>query len=87
MAYVSAQWNQIVMGDMGDAPTIWLATGTDIHTDADATDFIADGHAKGMKVNDVVIYVKTTATIGATLHVITAVTVGGAATMSPAILA
>jgi hypothetical protein len=38
-------------------------------------------------VNDVVIYVKTSATIGATMHVVTAVTSGGAATMAPAILA
>jgi hypothetical protein len=86
MAYVSAQWNALTPG-VGDAPTLWLASGVDVHTDADATDFIADGSAKGMKVNDVVIYVKTTATVGATMHVITAVTAGGAATMSPAILA
>ena len=86
MAYVSSNWNCMVPG-VGSAPSIWLATGTDVHTDADATDFIADGAAKGLAVNDVVIYVKTTATIGATTHVVTAVTAGGAATMSPAILA
>jgi hypothetical protein len=40
-----------------------------------------------MRVNDVVIVVKTSATIGATLHVVTAVTAGGAATIAPAILA
>lgn len=86
MAYSSATWNLMVPG-VGDAPAIWLATGTDVHTDADATDFISDGDAKGMKVNDVVIYVKTTATVGATVHVVSAVTAGGAATMTPAILA
>lgn len=86
MAYVSAQWNQLVPGVAG-APSVWLAYGTDVHTDADASDFISDGAAKGMRVNDVVIYVKTTATIGATIHVVTAVTAGGAATMAPAILA
>jgi uncharacterized protein involved in high-affinity Fe2+ transport len=86
MPYVSAQWNNVVPG-VGGAPSIILATGTDIHTDADATDFITDGFAKGFKVGDLVIYLKTTATIGATLHVITAVTVNGAATMSLAILA
>jgi hypothetical protein len=86
MAYVTAQWNKIVNG-VGDAPSIWMAYGTDVHTDADASDFISDGAAKGFKVNDVVIYIKTTATIGATIHVVTAVTVGGAATMAPAILA
>lgn len=86
MAYTTAQWNMISEGIAG-GPRLWLAYGTDVHTDADATDFISDGSAKGMKVNDVVIYVKTSATIGATLHVVTAVTAGGAATMSPAILA
>ena len=53
----------------------------------DATDFISDGDAKGLKVNDVVIYVKTTATVGATLHSVGSVTAGGAATLTPAILA
>ena len=86
MAYVTDQWN-CVIPSVGDQPKVWLAYGTDVHTDVDAADFIEDGAAKGMKVNDVVIYVKTTATIGATTHVVTAVTEAGAATMSPAILA
>lgn len=87
MAYVSAQLNQVVGGDIGDAPALWLMYGTDVHTDVDATDFISDGHAKGLKVGDFVLYNKTTATIGVTVHSVTAVTVGGAATLSPAILA
>jgi len=86
MAYVSAQWNLLVSG-VGGSPSLWLGRGEDIHGDADATDFIADGSAKGMRVNDIVLYQKTTATIGVTVHVITAVTAGGAATMAPAILA
>lgn len=86
MAYVTAQWNCLVLG-VGGAPSVWLGRGEDIHTDADASNFISDGSAKGMKVDDVVIYVKTTATRGATIHVVTAVTAGGAATMAPAILA
>ena len=85
MAYVSAQWNQLSVG-MGDAPSLWIGYGTDIHTDVDAADFVSDGSDKGMKVNDVVIYVKTTATIGATVHSVQTVTAGGAATLSPAIL-
>jgi hypothetical protein len=85
MAYVSAQWNLMVLG-VGDAPSIWVATGADIHTDADAANFASDGVAKGMKVNDVVIYVKTTATVGATLHTVLSLS-ATAATLSPAILA
>lgn len=86
MAYVSAQLNLMVPG-MGEGPSIWIMYGTDIHTDVDATDWISDGAAKGLRVNDVVHYVKTTATIGATTHSVQTVTAGGAATLSPAILA
>jgi len=86
MAYVSAQLNKISQG-VGGGPELWLMYGEDVHTDADATDFISDGDAKGLKVNDVVIYVKTTATVGATLHSVGSVTAGGAATLTPAILA
>lgn len=86
MAYVSAQLNQVASG-FGGGQALWLMKGTDVHTDVDATDFISDGSAKGLKVDDVVIYVKTTATVGATTHSVSAVTAGGAATLSPAILA
>jgi hypothetical protein len=86
MAYVSSQWNLAVPG-VGGAPSIWIGYGTDANGDADASDFISDGAAKGMRVGDIVLYSKTTATIGTTIHYITAVTAGGAATMAPAILA
>ena len=86
MAYVSAQLNQVTSA-LGAGPSMWLMYGTDVHTDVDAADFISDGSDKGMAVTDVVIYVKTTATVGATLHSVSAVTAGGAATLTPAILA
>lgn len=86
MAYVSSQLNCMASA-MGGGPALWHMTGTDVHTDADATDFISDGDAKGLKVGDVVFYVKSTATVGATVHSVSAVTAGGAATLSPAILA
>lgn len=86
MAYVSAQLNKVTSG-IGSAQELWLMSGTDVHTDVDAADFISDGDAKGLKVSDVVIYVKTTATVGATLHSVSSVTAGGAATLTPAILA
>ena len=65
---------------------LWAFTGTDVHTDVDATDYFTNGDAAGMKVGDLLIYVKSTATVGATLHSVSAVTAGGAATVSPAIL-
>lgn len=86
MAYVSAQLNLAKprMGENDQA--LWLMNGVDVHTDIDAADFISDGYDKGLKVSDIVIYVKTTATIGATVHSVQTVTAGGAATLSPAIL-
>lgn len=86
MAYVTAQWNLMVPG-VGNEPSLWIGYGTDVHTDVDADDFVSDGLAKGMKVNDIVIYVKTTATIGATLHSVRAVVTAGAMSLSAAILA
>lgn len=86
MSYVSAQLN-VAVPQIGAAPAIWTYYGTDIHTDVDASDFFSDGAAKGMKVNDIVFVTKTTATIGVTVHTVTVVTAGGAATIAPAILA
>lgn len=85
MAYVPANLTKIAQGVGG--PSLWTLTGTDVHTDADASGFITDGDAKGMKVGDMLIYVKSTATVGATLHSVGSVTAGGAATLTPAILA
>lgn len=86
MAYGATGLRSLGLG-LGAGPEIWLYASADIHTDVDAADYFTTGDAMGMKVNDIVIVVKTTATIGATLHVVTAVTAGGAATVSPAILA
>jgi hypothetical protein len=85
MAYIPANLSKIAGGVGG--PAHWYLTGTDVHTDVDASDFISDGHAKGMKVGDILTYVKSTATVGATLHSVSVVTTGGAATITPAILA
>ncbi len=85
MAYVSSQWNLLIPGVSG-APSIWLGYGTDIHTDADAADFVSDGVTKGMRVNDVVLYVKTSATLGVTIHTVVAGT-SPAVSLNPAILA
>lgn len=71
----------------GGGGSIWTYVSTDVHTDVDAAGYFTNGHALGMKVNDIVIVVKSSATIGATIHVVSAVTAGGAATIEPAILA
>lgn len=87
MAYATSNPPALIAQAIGDNPGLWTYTSTDVHTDVDAADYFSNGSALGMRVNDVVIVVKTSATIGATLHVVTAVTAGGAATVSGAILA
>jgi Fe-S cluster assembly scaffold protein SufB len=87
MAYSTSLPPVQVASGFGSGAALFIYSSADVHTDVDATDYFTNGSALGMKVNDVVIVVKTTATIGATIHVVTAVTAGGAATVSPAILA
>lgn len=77
----------IVPAQPGGGNNLWHYKSADVHTDVDAADYFSNGHALGMRVDDVVIVAKTTATIGATIHVVTAVTEGGAATVASAILA
>ena len=87
MSYSTSAPPQLAIPSMGDGQALWLYASTDVHTDVDAADYFSNGYALGMKVNDVVIVTKTSATVGSTLHTVTAVTTDGAATVSPAILA
>lgn len=87
MAYATTNPPAMIAQSVGAAPALWVYASTDVHTDVDAADYFSNGAALGMRVNDIVIVVKTSATIGATLHVVTAVTAGGAATVAAAILA
>jgi hypothetical protein len=54
----------------------------DVHTDVDGTDYFSDGDALGMKVGDVLLSVETDNSYALSMHVVTAVTAGGAATVS-----
>jgi len=87
MAYAASNPPNCVAQAVGAAPALWMYVSTDVHTDVDASGYFTNGAALGMRVNDVVIVVKSSATIGATLHVVSAVTAGGAATVEAAILA
>jgi hypothetical protein len=88
MAYVATNPPRcIVTAQPGGGNNVWYYKSEDVHTDVDATDYFANGHALGMRVDDLVFVVKTTATVGATLHTVSVSTAGGAATLSPAILA
>lgn len=87
MAYSTSIPPVKVAGGIGGGPALWLYNSVDVHTDVDATDYFSNGDALGMNVGDTVIVGKTTATIGTTLHYVTTVTAGGAATVASAILA
>lgn len=86
MAYATSNPIKCMVHSVG-GPSIWYYASTDVHTDVDATDYFTDGDSRGMKVDDIVFVVKTTATVGATLHSVASVTAGGAATVTSAILA
>lgn len=87
MAYAVSNPPQRYAGGPAAGIQGWFYASTDIHTTVAGADYFSNGSDLGMRVNDVVTVIKTTSTIGATLHVVTAVTAGGAATVSSAILA
>lgn len=86
MAYAATNPPVCLVPSVGGHSAIWLYKSEDVHTDVDAAQYFTNGKALGMKVNDVVIVIKTTATVGATLHVVTTVATAGV-TLAPAILA
>lgn len=87
MSYATTNPPVMVTSRFGDGPALWIYNSTDVHTDVDAADYFSNGAALGLKVGDHMLVGKTTATIGSTLHYVTTVTAGGAATIAPAILA
>ncbi len=87
MAYSVSLPPKLLVPRVGNGNALWIYSSVDVHTDVDASGYFTNGDALGMKVDDAVIVIKTTATVGATLHSVLSVTAGGAATVAPAILA
>jgi hypothetical protein len=87
MAYSASNPPVCITPRVGSGPALWIYNSADVHTDVDAADYFSNGKKLGMKVGDHVIVGKTTATIGSTLHYVTGLSAGGAATVSLAILA
>jgi len=87
MAYADGTLSKLA-GNGPNGSQLWVYTSPDVHTDVDAANYFpgTGPTSVGLRVNDVVIVVKTTATIGATLHVVTEVSSDGA-TVASAILA
>lgn len=62
---------------------IWAYSSTDVATDVDASGYFTNGDALGLKVGDLMFVQDTdTGPNTITLHRVTAVTAGGAATVS-----
>ena len=87
MAYATTNPPHMLTSCIGGGPALWMYNSTDVHTTVAGADYFSNGDALGMKVGDAVIVGKTSATIGNTLHYVTTVTSGGAATVASAILA
>lgn len=87
MAYATANLKCWITGQGTNMPSLWIYTSTDVHTAVDDTDYFTDGFDRGMKVDDVVIVSKSSATKGTTIHYVQTVTASGAATVASAILA
>lgn len=87
MAYSTSIPPVQIASAIGGGPSLWIYNSTDVHTDVDAVGYFTNGDALGMKVGDHVLVGKTTATIGSTLHYVSTVTAGGAASVEAAILA
>jgi predicted phage tail protein len=69
-------------GPLTGAGNWWSYRSTDAATTVDDTDYFTNGSALGMKVGDVVVVCDTDTSTTMTLHRVTAVTAGGAATIS-----
>lgn len=87
MSYATTNPPKLMVPRIGTGTALWAYTSTDVHTDVDATDYFTNGDALGMKVGDVMLVSKSTATVGTTVHYVSVVTAGGAATVAAAILA
>lgn len=86
MSYSTSNPPVCVTPRIGSGPALWMYASTDVHTDVDAADYFSNGDDLGMKVNDVVLVSKTSATKGTTVHFVSTVTAGGAASIEAAIL-
>lgn len=87
MSYATTNPPEKLAGSGPTARQLWIYVSTDVHTDVDAADYFSNGDALGMRVGDCVLVGKSSATIGYTMHYVSAVTAGGAATVAAAILA
>lgn len=86
---------KLMKAEVGGGPNLWYYSSTDAHATVEGAGYFAkmgfgtssDNTTRGMKVGDIVIAYKTSATVEVTTHVVTAVSAAGDATVSAATLA
>lgn len=82
MSYSTSNPPALMSGPLTGPGKWWSYRSTDVATDVDAADYFSNGDALGMEVGDVVVVCDTDTSTTTTLHRVTAVTAGGAATVS-----
>ena len=82
MAYSTDNPPMLVGGPLTGAGKKWSYRSTDVATDVDASGYFTNGDALGMEVGDIMEVCDTDTSTTITLHRVTAVTAGGAATVS-----
>jgi len=83
MSYSTSNPPVLIGGPLTGAGQRWHYRSTDVATDVDASGYFTNGHALGMRVGDIMTVEDTdTGPNTITIHRVTAVTAGGAATVS-----
>jgi len=85
MAYAVTNPPTLLTQRIGGGGALWHYASTDVSTDVDAAGYFTNGDALGMKVGDVMHVIETDNSYALTLHSVTSVTAGGAATISAAV--
>ena len=83
MAYATSN-PPVLIGQPIAGKSIWGYTSTDAAAVVAGAGYFTNGHALGMKVGDVVFSTESDNSYAGSTHIVTAVTVGGAATVGSA---
>lgn len=86
MAYATTNPPVCLVPRFGSGPALWQYVSADAHGTVEGAGYFTDGEALGLKVNDAVIVVDSN-TPACTIHRVSTVTAGGAATIGAATLA
>jgi|688.fasta_scaffold762124_1 hypothetical protein len=82
MAYATTNPPALVSAPLTGAGRMWYYSSTDVATDVDASGYFTNGSDLGLAVNDIMLVCDTDTGPVTTIHRVTAVTAGGAATVS-----